>query len=96
MLWQFIIAGTKERFKGHKHPQPSKNYIRKLGGFFHIHLTRRCGAQGLMWGARGPFLPAAAMVVAVVTPVVFCAKATEKRNINTKISWWLPKILLTA
>ena len=30
-----------------------------------------------MWGARGPFPPAAAMVVAVVTPVVFCAKATE-------------------
>ncbi len=28
-------------------------------------------------GARGPFLPAAAMVVAVVMPVVFCAKATE-------------------
>jgi hypothetical protein len=24
-----------------------------------------------MWGARGPFPPAAAMVVAVVTPVVF-------------------------
>ncbi len=31
------------------------------------------------------------MVVAVVTPVVFFAKATEKRNKNTKISWWLPK-----
>ena len=46
-----------------------------------------------MWGARGPFLPVAAMVVAVVTPVVFCAKATEKRNKNTKISWWLPKSL---
>jgi hypothetical protein len=46
-----------------------------------------------MWGARGPFLPAAAMVVAVVMPVVFCAKATEKRNKNTKISWWLPKSL---
>jgi hypothetical protein len=25
------------------------------------------------------------MVVAVVTPVVFCAKATEKRNKNTKL-----------
>jgi hypothetical protein len=33
------------------------------------------------------------MVVAVVTPVVFCAKATEKRNKNTKISWCLPKSL---
>jgi hypothetical protein len=30
-----------------------------------------------MWGARGEFLPAAAMVVTVVMPVVFCAKATE-------------------
>jgi hypothetical protein len=30
-----------------------------------------------MWGARGPFLPVAAMAVAVVMPVVFCAKATE-------------------
>ncbi len=39
-----------------------------------------------MWGARGPFLPVAAMVVAVVTPVVFCAKATEKCNQNTKMS----------
>jgi hypothetical protein len=46
-----------------------------------------------MWGTRGPFPPAAAMVVAVVTPVVFCAKATEKQNKNTKISWWLPKQL---
>ena len=48
-----------------------------------------------MWGARGPFLPAAAaaIVVAVVTPVVFCAKATEKRNKNTMLSWWLTKSL---
>ncbi len=39
-----------------------------------------------MWGTRGPFPPAAAMVVAVVTPVVFCAsKATEKRNKTLKL-----------
>ncbi len=44
-----------------------------------------------MWGVRGPFPPAAAMIVAVVMLVVFCAEATEKRNKNTKISWWLPK-----
>jgi hypothetical protein len=31
-----------------------------------------------MWGAWGPFPLAAAMVVAVVAPVVFCAMATEK------------------
>jgi hypothetical protein len=66
---------------------PPKNYICKLGGLSPIHLTCRRRAQGLMWGARGPFLPVAAMVVAVVTPVVFCAKATEKRNKNTKIIW---------
>ncbi len=45
-----------------------------------------------MWGASEPFPPAAAMVVAVVTPVVFCAKATEKRNENTKISCLLLKL----
>jgi hypothetical protein len=50
-------------------------------------------AQGLMWDARGPFLPTAAMVVAVVTPVVFCATATEKQNKNTKIICLLPKSL---
>ncbi len=72
---------------------PPQNYICKLGGLSPIHSMRRRGAQGLMWGARGPFLPAAAMVVAVVMPVVFCAKATEKRNKNTKISWWLPSSL---
>ncbi len=54
------------------------------------------GAPGLMWGAKGPFPPAAAMVVAVVMPVVFCAKATEKRNKNTKISCLLPKSLFIA
>ncbi len=51
------------------------------------------GAQGLMWGARGPFPPAAAMVVVVMMPVVFCAKATEKQNKNTKNSCLLPKSL---
>ncbi len=72
---------------------PPQNYICKLGGLSPIHSTRQCRAQGLRWGARGPSPPVAAMVVAVVTPVVFCAKATEKRNKNTKISWWLPKSL---
>jgi hypothetical protein len=39
-----------------------KNCIRLLRGLSPIHLTRRRGAQGLVWGTRGPFLPAAAMV----------------------------------
>ncbi len=72
---------------------PPKKYIRKLGGLSPIHLMHQRGAPGLMWGARGPFPPAAAMVVAVVTPVVFYAKATEKRNKSTKISCLLPKSL---
>ncbi len=33
------------------------------------------------------------MVVAVVMPVVFCAKTTEKQNENTKISCLLAKSL---
>ncbi len=40
---------------------PKKN-IRLLGGLLPIHSTRQRGAKGLVWGARGPFLPAAAMV----------------------------------
>jgi hypothetical protein len=47
-----------------------------------------------MWGARGPFLPAVAMVVAVVMPVVFCAKATEKTNKNTKLVVGCQKVYL--
>jgi hypothetical protein len=72
---------------------PPKKYICKLGRLSSIYSKHRRGAQGLMWGARGPFPPAEAMVVAVVTPVVFCAKATEKRNKKAKISWRLPKSL---
>ena len=68
-----------------------KKYIRKLGGLPPIHSKHRRRVQGLMWGARGAFPLAAAMFVAVVAPVVFCAKATEKRNKNTKISCLLAK-----
>jgi hypothetical protein len=39
-----------------------KSYILLLGGLSPIHSMRWRGAKGLMWGARGPFLPAAAMV----------------------------------
>jgi hypothetical protein len=47
-----------------------------------------------MWGARGAFPLAAAIVVAVVMPVVLCAKATENSNKNTKISCLLRKSLV--
>ncbi len=67
---------------------PPPKYILKLGGLSPIHSMRQRGAQGLIKGARGQFLPVAAMVEAVVMPVVFCAKATEilKNTKNTKIS----------
>jgi hypothetical protein len=48
-----------------------------------------------MWGARGPFPPVAAMVVAVETPVVFCAKATEKRNKTLKLVGGYQKVYLS-
>ena len=46
-----------------------KNYIHKLGGLSPIHSTRQRGAQGLMWGTRGPFPPVAAMVGIMVVLV---------------------------
>ena len=73
---------------------PPKEYIRKLGGLSPIHLTRWRGAQGLMWGTRGPFPPVAAMVEAVVTPVVFCAKATEKEIKALKLVGGYQKVYL--
>ncbi len=39
-----------------------KKYIRLFGGLSPIHSMHRRGEQGLMWGARGPFPPAAAMI----------------------------------
>jgi hypothetical protein len=57
-----------------------QNYTCLLGGLSPIHSTRQRRVQGLMWGARGPFPPLSAMVVAVVVSVVLCAVATEKFN----------------
>jgi hypothetical protein len=47
-----------------------------------------------MWNARGPFPSAAAMIVTVVMPVVFCAKATEKRNKTLKLVGGYQKVHL--
>ena len=65
MLRQCIIVGTKERFEGHKPPHSPQNYTRLLRGLSPIHLTRCWGAWGLIWGVRGSFLPASALVVDV-------------------------------
>ena len=43
--------------------KPSKKRIGLLGGSSSINPTQRHGTKGLMWGARGQFPPAAAMVV---------------------------------
>jgi hypothetical protein len=88
-----IIAVTKEHFEGHTHPQsPPKIHLQAWRVVPHpFNVLAR--VQGLMWGGRGPFLPAAAMVVAVVTPVVCCAKATEilKNSKNNQISCFYKK-----
>ncbi len=45
---------------------PLKSFILVLGGLSSINSMHRRGTKGLMWGARGPFPPAATMVVMVV------------------------------
>jgi hypothetical protein len=55
-------AQLLECFEGHKHPRHPQNYTCLLGGMSPIHSMHWRGAQALMWGARGPFLPVAAMV----------------------------------
>ena len=85
MLWRFIIAGTKEHFEGHKHPQPPQRIHLQAWGVVAHHLTHQHGVQGLMWGARGPFPLAAAMVVAVVTPVLFVLRLLKKEIKTLKL-----------
>jgi hypothetical protein len=62
-----------------------KNYTRLLRGLSAIHSMRRRGAQGLMWGARGPFPPTAAMVVAIVMPVVFVLRLLKSATKTLKL-----------
>ena len=52
--------------EGYPPPDPGKKCIRLLGGSSSINSTCQRRTKGLMWGARGPFPPAAAMVVMVV------------------------------
>jgi hypothetical protein len=90
MLWQFIIAGTKEPFEGHTHPQTlPKIHPQAWGVVIHPFEALAWSARPHMWGARGPFLPAVAMVVAVVTLFVFCAMATEKaiKSLKLAVCW---------
>ncbi len=52
--------------EGYPPPDPGKKCNRLLGGLSSFNSTHWRGTKGLMWGARGLFLPAAAMVVMVV------------------------------
>ncbi len=70
----------------HTHPQhPQRITFARLEVVAHP-LDASAWSASPMWGTRGPFPSVAAIVVAVVTPVVFCAEATEKYNKNTKTS----------
>ncbi len=78
MLWQCIISGTKKHFEGHTHPQsPPKIHPQAQRIVTHPFKVSAQSARPHVGHTREPFPPAAAMVVAVVMPVVFCAKATE-------------------
>ncbi len=63
-----------------------KNHIRLLGGLLTIHSMHWIGAQGLMWGTRGPFLPAAAMIcygcVGQFWPLEADVRSTYCKNSN--------------
>jgi hypothetical protein len=62
-----------------------KNYTHLLWGLSAIHSTHQRGAQGLTWGIRGPFLPAAAMVVVVVMTVVFVLRLLKNALKTLKV-----------
>ncbi len=61
-----------------------KNYTRLLGRLLPIHKMCWRGAQGHMWGTRGPFLPAAVMVgngcVGLCWPLEANVRLTYCRN----------------
>jgi hypothetical protein len=66
---------------------PPPKYICKLGGLLPIYKSRGRGAQGLMWGTKGPFLLAAAMVcyscVCQCWPLKANVRLAYCRNINS-------------
>ena len=72
-------SSSPERFEGHTHPQPPKKLHPLAWGVVTYSFVVSVRSARHHVGRWGPFLPAAAMVVAVVTPVVLCAKATENK-----------------
>jgi hypothetical protein len=65
-LWGWCIAITLKHFEGHK-PSPTtpQKHIHLLRGLYTINLPCCPEMQVFLWGTRGPFLPAKAMVVLV-------------------------------
>ncbi len=58
--------GNTKQQSTKKSSYPRKNHIIVLGVLSSITPTHRHGTKGLMWGARGPFLPVVAMGVMLV------------------------------
>ena len=58
--------GNTKQQSTKKSSYPRENHIIVLGGLSSITPTHRHGTKGLMWGARGPFLPVMAMGVMLV------------------------------
>jgi hypothetical protein len=74
MLWQCIIAGTKEHFEGHKHPQPPhKIHPQAWGVVTHPFKALARSARPHV-GRLGAISAGGGHVVAVVMPVVFCVR----------------------
>jgi hypothetical protein len=48
---------------------PHKKHIHLLGGLSPINPTCQRRTQGLLWGSKGPFPPAAAMVMRLLLPL---------------------------
>jgi hypothetical protein len=69
---QSIIAGTKECFKGHTHPQPPPKLCLLARGVATHPFNALAQSARPHVGHLGPFFPAVAIVVVVVTPVVCC------------------------
>ena len=72
---------TKECFEGHVPSQFPKKYTRSLGGGLSpINLVCQREAQRLMWGVRGAFPPATAMVRQLFR--VFCSVPEHDQHVG--------------
>jgi hypothetical protein len=88
MLWPCFIAGTKDRFDGHTHPQqPKKLYPLAWGVVTHPFNAFALSAKPYL-GRYGAISTGGSHGCGGCDPVVFCAKATEKFNKTLKLVVW--------